>query len=140
MKSEIKTAFDAALVQDFIDQLNNRSRQANADLGSKLYDWLYHRARKRTVDLKGDVHYVLDFDEFKLASETDLGAKLEAEKLEISALAAVISVRVVNGGRVDVTAPGTHEQTLNRLAFGSTWYDGHPDLATFIVNTLSRSS
>jgi hypothetical protein len=83
---------------------------------------------------------VTDYDSFDLAAETDLGAKLEVAKREIDALVELITVRVVNGGQVDVVVPSTYEQTLNRLAFGSDWHDGHPDLAAFIVNTLIRSS
>lgn len=97
-------------------RLNPLAPAAASKVALTLANWLALKANKAPVP--------------------DLGARLDAMNERIEKLARAL-VFNVDGDRVHVTARGgDNMDTLVLLDRGSTWFDGHPNVAFEIINAV----
>lgn len=106
-------AINELAVRSTVDALNSMTAPDQAKVSTALVNWLTFKARKRP-----------GFEE--------LLGKMSA-RIETMSSCLVFST---DGRRVEVSARGDSGDTLAELARGSSWFDGHPDIAREIVNAV----
>lgn len=136
--TSIKTAFNLVLVKTLENAVNTRPLSTSRVLADQLYVWLQTETRKRVTHKTGAVSWITDATQMPKVEldQTDLPVNLAVAKEWIYPMAEAIRLTVLNNGRFEVRA-GAYDSYLNQLAFGSTWFEGHPDLAMFIILELA---
>lgn len=130
-----------AVESDTVGFLNGSSDDDKIRLALKIYDWLRFEARKKAVFIAGDPFkvgssvYVIDARWFPELANTDLTSKFELELVKLTRMAKSLRFSVVSG-RLSVDTVGDGGQTLLELAFGSSWFDGHSDIVSFMATEL----
>lgn len=136
--TSIKTAFNLALVKTLERAVNTRPLPTSHKLADRLYLWLQTETRKRVTHHAGTVSWITDSTQMAKVEldQTDLPVNLAVSREWLYPMAESIRLTVLNNGRFEVRA-GAYDSHLNQLAFGSTWFEGHPDLAMFIILELA---
>lgn len=101
---------------DLEEQLNSLDKEERRKLADTIFQWVATRARKKPVP--------------------DLQERLNQLQKNLYSMADQLKFEVTESDQINLQVVGSAEHILKELTFGSTWFDGHPRLADFILKAV----